>query len=284
MPSASGSYCNARASLSGASNAAASYEKLHCVGLDIVMSASVRPDSRTFPASSFSPSSQFVRSENIFLIVPSYNLFSMTIKAVLFDYGMVLSGPPDPAARARMEQILDATSEAFSAAYWQPRDAYDRGLLTGAEYWHAVAAALHKTITPEQLTALLAADGALWTQPNQEMIDWAAALQRAGIRTGILSNLGDEMELAIRAKFPWLAGFHHHTFSHHLKIAKPDPAIYAHAAEGLGVAAAEILFLDDREENIAAARNAGMLALQYSTHEAFVRDMQALGLGSLLTP
>jgi len=225
-----------------------------------------------------------VRSENIFLIVPSYNLHSMTIQAVLFDYGMVLSGPPNPAARTRMEQILDATPEAFHAAYWQPRDAYDRGALTGVDYWHAVAAALHKTLTPVQLTGLLAADADLWTQPNREMIDWAAALQRAGIRTGILSNLGDEMELAIRAKFPWLANFHHHTFSHRLKIAKPDPAIYAHAAEGLGVAPGEILFLDDREENIAAARNAGMQALQYSTHEAFVRDMQALGFGALLTP
>jgi putative hydrolase of the HAD superfamily len=39
-----------------------------------------------------------------------------TIKAVLFDYGRVLSGPPDPAAREEMKQILGVDEERF------PRD------------------------------------------------------------------------------------------------------------------------------------------------------------------
>ena len=36
------------------------------------------------------------------------------------------------------------------------------------------------------------------------------------------------METGILARCEWLADFSHHTFSHRLLIAKPDPAIYKH--------------------------------------------------------
>jgi putative hydrolase of the HAD superfamily len=205
-----------------------------------------------------------------------------SIQAVLFDYGMVLSGPPDPAARAEMERMLAVDGESFHAAYWRFRDAYDRGALSGEAYWRKVAEELGRTLDAEQMAGLMAADTALWTQPNAPMIAWAARLQQAGVKTGILSNLGDAMEAGIRGRFPWLEAFAHHTFSHRLGIAKPDPAIYAHAAEGLGVPVEAILFIDDREENIAAAKAAGMAGVLYGGHGAFPEQMRGLGLGDLL--
>lgn len=204
------------------------------------------------------------------------------ISAVLFDYGLVLTGPPDPAARAAMQSILDAQDELVQAAYWRSRDAYDRGALSGVAYWHTVAAEVGRTLDAADMASLIAADNALWTQPNQPMIEWAARLQRSGIKTGILSNIGDEMEAGVRARFAWLAEFEHHTFSHRLGIAKPDAAIYLHAVKGLEVAAEKILFVDDRMENIEAARGVGMLAIQYLGQEAFVATMEELELGWLL--
>jgi putative hydrolase of the HAD superfamily len=204
------------------------------------------------------------------------------IRAVLFDYGMVLSGPPDPTARIDMERILGVDEKTFQAAYWKHRDAYDRGSLSGLNYWESVARDCHKPLNAVEMDGLIDADNALWTQPNQPMIAWAESLQRSGMKTGILSNIGDAMEAGIRARFPWLEEFAHHTFSHRLGIAKPDPEIYRHAAEGLNVPAGEILFIDDKEENIAAARAAGMVAVQYSNHDAFLQEMQRIGLGDLL--
>lgn len=206
------------------------------------------------------------------------------VQAVLFDYGLVLSGPPDPAAWAQMRDIFGATEEAFHHAYWQPRHDYDRGSLNGETYWQQVAQTLHHPLTRTEHDKLLAADIALWTQPNRPMIDWAASLQQAKVPTGILSNIGDAMETGILARLPWLHDFAHHTFSHRLGTAKPDPTIYAHAAQGLGVPAHAILFLDDREDNIQAARAAGMQAIQYTDHDRFLQAMHAAGLQSLLHP
>ena len=204
------------------------------------------------------------------------------IHAVLFDYGKVLSGPPDPAAWQRMKEIFAAEEEPFHAAYWNHRDAYDHGTLNGDTYWHAVANDLHLTLNPTQLEDLLAADNTLWTQPNQPMIDWASKLHRTGVKTGILSYLGDAMEAGILRRFHWLQDFAHHTFSHRLGIAKPHPSIYHHAAAGLAVPHNCILFIDDREENVAAAKAAGMNAIQYTCHEEFVDRMTACGYAHLL--
>lgn len=204
------------------------------------------------------------------------------IRAVLFDYGLVLSAPPDAAAWQHFKDVLQTEETAFHAAYWAYRDAYDNGSLTGAAYWRSVARDLQQTLTEQQLTDLIATDVTLWTQPNQPMIDWACSLPTRGIRTGILSNIGDEMETGILARCPWLAGFTHHTFSHRLRIAKPDPAIYSYAAEGLGVSPAEILFIDDRAVNINAARAAEMRAIQYTDHDEFVSAMQKEGISDLL--
>jgi putative hydrolase of the HAD superfamily len=204
------------------------------------------------------------------------------ITAVLFDYGLVLTGPPDPAAWARMKLLLHAEESPFHAAYWAHRHAYDRGDLTGRAYWAHVAADLHRNPTPAGLDALIAADTALWTQPNQPMIDFAASLQRAGYKTGILSNIGNEMETGVRDCCPWLAAFTHLTFSHNLRLAKPDPAIYLHAATGLATPTSEILFIDDREDNIAAARTAGMATILYTTHPAFLETMRTHGFAPLL--
>ena len=206
------------------------------------------------------------------------------IRAVLFDFGLVLSGPPDPSAQRRMETILNTTHPDLQAAYWRHRSDYDLGVLNGESFWRNVAADLSHPLTDDELAQLLQADVDLWTQPNQPMIDWAAALQRAGISTGILSNMGDVMETGIIVRFPWIARFAHHTFSHHLGIAKPDERIYRHAIAGVGEPAVATLFIDDRIENIEAARAIGLQAIHYTSHNDFLRAFRDANFTGLPLP
>ena len=204
------------------------------------------------------------------------------IDMVLFDYGMVLSGPPHPAAWAVMRTFTGLDEDRLHAGYWAFRHDYDRGALTGPAYWHAVAAHAGVTLDNAQVAALLAADIDLWTQLNTPMVEWARRLQRAGIRTGILSNIGDCIAEGIVAKLPWLSGFEHCTWSHTLFMAKPEPAIFMKTAEALKTGPAHILFIDDREENVHAAAAIGMQTIHYTDHAAFEREMRERGLASLL--
>ena len=206
-----------------------------------------------------------------------------TIDAVLFDYGQVLSKGPNAAAWERMIKVIPAGSEVFHDAYWRPRHDYDRGTLSGTAYWQEVARSAGRSkLSEEELEALYAADVTLWTDLNEPMVAWSQELHRRGIRTGILSNIGDRMETGIRESFAWIDTFHHCTWSHRLNLAKPEPEIYRHAANGLGTDPQRILFIDDRGENIFAARAAGMIAIHYTDHESFVATMKHMGLNKML--
>jgi putative hydrolase of the HAD superfamily len=206
------------------------------------------------------------------------------IRAVLFDYGLVLSGPPDPVAQRRMETILNTTHPDLHAAYWRHRDDYDLGILDGVTFWRKVGTDLVHPPTDDELAQLLQSDVDLWTRPNQPMIDWAGALQSAGIPTGILSNIGDAMEAGIVARFPWVAGFAHSTFSHRLGIAKPDERIYRRAIAGVGESAEATLFIDDRIENVEAARAVGLYAIHYASHADFLRGFHDANFTGLPLP
>jgi len=201
------------------------------------------------------------------------------VHAVLFDFGKVLSLPPDPEVWQQMIHLSGLSERQLEDGYWKFRDDYDAGLLTGDMYWRSIVG---NSGSPEQLQQLKAADVALWTQMNKPMLDWVGALHRNGFRTGILSNMPDAMAEGICAQFDWIANFDHTVWSYALKLRKPQPEIYQAAVEGLKTPAENILFLDDKPENIQAAEAAGIQGILYSDHDSFEREMRMRGFGHLL--
>lgn len=204
------------------------------------------------------------------------------IELVLFDYGQVLSQPPDPAAWSRMQAITGLGDAQLHEAYWNFRHDYDRDALNGRTYWREVARQAGISLSDLQVEHLLTADVDLWTRPNGPMIAWAGILQHSGVRTAILSNIGDAMAAGVTARLGWLNGFEHCIWSYALKLAKPDPAIFHRTVELLHTVPNRILFIDDKEENLAAAREVGMWGIQYAAQSEFERAMRENGFGLLL--
>ena len=62
----------------------------------------------------------------------------------------------------------------------------------------------------------------------------------------------------------------------YLNLRKPDPEIYLHTLDILGKQAERVLFIDDREPNVAAAEAAGMKALCFTNAETLRQDLQHL--------
>ena len=63
----------------------------------------------------------------------------MALRAVIFDYGMVLTGPPDPAAHAAARASPGFPRPRLDTFYWADRHAYDEGKLTGLDFWQKIA-------------------------------------------------------------------------------------------------------------------------------------------------
>jgi len=84
-----------------------------------------------------------------------------------------------------------------------------------------------------------------------------------------------------RGNFDWLKNFDFATFSGDIRLIKPDPAIYEHTLQGLGVNASEALFLDDREINIQAARALGINSIRVQSMPQLRDDLRSLGFAIL---
>lgn len=206
----------------------------------------------------------------------------MALRAVVFDFGMVLTGQPNMQAHDAMVRLTGLTDERFEELYWADRHAYDEGKLTGTTFWQKFARDGELALSPGQIDELNRLDGVYWTTQNPAMVAWQAQLRTAGLRTGILSNMGDTVLASLEREFAWLGNFDVLVWSFQLGMAKPDPAIYHYILEKLGTKAEETLFIDDKRVNIEAARKLGMVGVEFTTIEKLRTDLLSAGLDGML--
>ena len=204
----------------------------------------------------------------------------MALRAVIFDYGIVLSGPPNAEAWAAMKRITGLPEERFAPIFWGDRLAYDEGKLTGITFWQKLMR--DAGLPLDHVEELNRWDGRLWGGESVAMVDWQRALQQRGLLTAILSNMGDSVLQHIMSQHAWIDRFDVLVWSYQLGIAKPAPAIYRHALSLLGTLPEETLFIDDKRENIEAARALGIRSIEFSTVEQLRADLIAEGFGTEL--
>lgn len=190
------------------------------------------------------------------------------LKAVIFDFGGVLCFHPtkEQIARAAAECAMEPRE--FVAALWKNRLVYDGGL-DPYQYWRGVAEIAGRRFDDALIARMIEAEIDFWSRLDERVLAWIGQLRAAGLRIGILSNLPSPLGKRLRERAGFLDHFDHVTFSFELRVVKPQREIYEEAVRGLGVAADEALFIDDRPENIEGARAAGLRAELYSTWENF---------------
>jgi len=198
----------------------------------------------------------------------------LALRAVIFDYGKVLSLPPDPEAHAALVRITGLDAETLDRFYWADRDAYDKGLLTDTAYWNNLGAEAGLTLSEQSIKELVRWDALLWLGVNSSMIAWQLKLKQHGLLTAILSNMTGTVHQAMKRKFDWLGRFDVQVWSYELGTTKPDPAIYNHALEKLDVRAEETLFLDDRAANVEAAVALGMKSILFTDVETLREELR----------
>ena len=132
-------------------------------------------------------------------------------------------------------------------------------------------------LTPEHVEQLRQWDVEMWAHDNPTMVQWLRQLRSSGTKTGLLSNMPHDMIAHVRQQFGWLDQFDHLTFSADISLIKPDAAIYEHSLRGVGVAASEALFVDDKEPNVVGARGVGMRAIRFQSVKQLSSDLKELG-------
>jgi putative hydrolase of the HAD superfamily len=203
------------------------------------------------------------------------------IHAVILDYGEVLCHRPSEEELERMAKMFGTNQHSFQTLWEKNRGAFDRGDLTGEAYWRALAGDAGVELDVGQLEQILAWDVEMFATVNADMVAWLRKLREGGIKTALLSNMHSAMITHLRENFDWLDLFDFKTFSAEVRLIKPDAAIYEHTLRGLGVSAAETLFVDDREMNVRAARQLGMHAVRFQSIGQLREDLEGIGFAIL---
>lgn len=161
--------------------------------------------------------------------------------------------------------------------------AMQAGEMSERDYWalrmRETGALVGETWTtfPDFIARVRGADPAAVIRP--EALSTIAKAKAAGCRLAILSN---ELDLFygkdFRPKLPFLADFDLIVDATYTGILKPDPRAFAFVTDGLDVAAADCVFVDDQPKNLRGAQAVGMPFVHFDvTHPQDSYD-QALSL------
>jgi putative hydrolase of the HAD superfamily len=181
----------------------------------------------------------------------------------IFDYGGVLVHHQTDTDQARLAQLAAISQERFSELYWSTRLDYDKGLVTGVEYWQNIGQGAGQSLAPELIDQLIELDNESWMHFDEAMWSWIAELRAAGRRLAILSNMPRDLGEALKSQTGRFQPFDHVTLSYEVHSVKPEAVIYQHCLEGLGTAPERTVFFDDRLANVHGAELLGIQAVEF---------------------
>ncbi len=185
---------------------------------------------------------------------------------VMFDYGGVVSHPPTRQDLALLAGVAGVPVPAFTGVYWEWRRAYDLADLDVTGYWKQVGRSLGRGYGDAEICELARLDSASWLRLQPGTVALIEDLAAAGHPLALLSNAPGQLAGAI-GSLPIAEHFGHLLFSCQLKSAKPDPECYSRALGRLGATPAEVIFIDDRSENVAAAAAMGLRSVHFTSPE-----------------
>lgn len=195
-----------------------------------------------------------------------------------FDLGNVVARFDHLKGCRQMAAVAGLTSEQVFAAVFDSdlNRRYELGEITSRDFYDEFCRA---TGSKPDFDALYFAGGDIF-ELNDSLIPVLAALEDAGYRLGLLSNICEcHWHRILDSEYGILPEvFSVHALSYEIKAMKPDAKIYQAAAELAGVAPHDIFFCDDVAGHVAGAREAGFDAVQYTTTPALVADLQSRGI------
>lgn len=195
-------------------------------------------------------------------------------RCVLCDFGNVLAFFDHGKAARQLASLARPRIEAqrvFDRVFHTPlEERYDSGQMSTAEFIGSLRAELGLHATDEEIAQA-------WNDiyaPNAAMLDLMASLKSTGVRLLLASNTNELHYGWFRPLFAQtLDLFDQEVLSFRVGRCKPDRRFYDACLDAAGVPTTECLYIDDREDLIAAALAIGIPGVLYQPGvDATIRD------------
>ena len=203
-------------------------------------------------------------------------LSGMKPKIVVFDLGKVLLDFDYRIAARRIaersrcdwptvQSYLDHSSLLYT---------YETGLITRRQFYEAACKEIGFAGTLDEFGSFFA--DIFW--PIEPMVALHAELRSKGIPTYIFSNTNDLAMEHINRNFPFMKNFEAHILSYKVGAMKPAAKIYEVLEELSGCRGEQVLYLDDRQENVDAGAARGWQVILQTAPEKSRAIIMELGL------
>ncbi len=193
------------------------------------------------------------------------------IKTVIFDLGGVLVRTDNREPRTKLAEKFDMSYEDLSALVYgcESAEMATRGEITAEEHKETVLSELG--LPPGTFPAF---GDEFWAGDSldRQLVEFIKSL-REEYKTVLLSNAWDDLRDMLINQWEIDGIFDQIFISAELKTYKPDPEIFQILIESLDQDPAELIFIDDFPENIVAARNAGINAVQFNNREQALAEL-----------
>ena len=198
---------------------------------------------------------------------PPTVIFDLGKVLLEFDYGIVARRLAAHSGRdaEQIRGLLDQSPLLFR---------FESGQMTNDEFFREVSSFTGYTGAFDEFADIF---GDIFA-PIAPMIELHAQLRARGVQTFIFSNTNDLAIRHIRTNFPFFAGFTGYVYSHEAGTMKPDARIYEIVERRTNRSGAELLYIDDRLENVEAGAARGWRVVHHQTPEHTIAAVRAAGL------
>jgi putative hydrolase of the HAD superfamily len=188
----------------------------------------------------------------------------MSIKVVVFDYGGVICYMPSPEMRSELVRLSGLSAEILWELDRKYRGEWDRGTYDGIGHYRRILAKAGVSLADDSLARIVRADIDSWKHLDPATLQLMRDIKASGLRLGILSNIPRDFP---RDGVSVFAEADIAVYSCDLGIIKPEAGIYEKLREQAGCPYEDIVFFDDKVDNVNKARELGIRAFLWDGAE-----------------
>lgn len=201
--------------------------------------------------------------KKILLLLTVCNLAYAEPQAIVFDFGGVMTGKPNKDVVVHfLRETFHFTPLEFEKVNREKHKAIEEGK-TDLQFWLEYADRKHIQLPSSWANSfydvMRAAIGA-----NPQMFQLVNELKQRGYQIVLLSNIDRRLGNLIK-ELGYYDCFDQCLLSYEIGYEKPDTRIYLYLLNKLVLEPADIVFIDDRKDNVDSANSVGIDAIHFTS-------------------
>ena len=204
------------------------------------------------------------------------------IRVIAFDFGGVIAKGNRQKVNQFISKALDIPLEAAIKAQAELKAYSRQGKGEEGDFWAAYAKSNGKKL-PENWQQQLDEARLKALKEIPGMINLVKNLQKQGFQTALLSNVRMN-QARVKNQLGFYKLFHPILLSYQTGMHKPNPKAYYRLLQELHVPADEVIFVDNKPENIKGAQAVGIDAILFSNAEQLIEALKQRGIDVSSSP